>query len=536
MLYYVIDPTLRAARNAVGEDYTPAYIPAMLAFMGMTGKEIMPDALPALRKEDIVLLGADHDVSLEICPATIVMLGVPMPTVPSRRRHIYGTYIAQNGYPIPLFTPICTADIPHDEVLAYAEVEGARVPALVRCGKDYRFLFDLPATLWFSGDGFMEMQNDPYFPIGRTPDWRPLPNGQYGTQPYNDLLLLELENILRSLGTASLYRLPPMEDGTAPDIVLHFSGDDDCCSATINANAAARMKQLGLPYHINAMPNANGQFCFDLDVLRTLQNDGCELGLHLELTCQPYTEETVKKQFGEFCGAFGMHPITNVNHCLVQHGPHAEFLRWLQGCGIIADNGYLGTFNPDDINAFDLQEFGYGTSFPRYTCDDVAHGNALLTTMAIPVTYYEARLPSEDSDTTKIKNYLDAAAANARITQFFFHPHYLNEDNPHCAAVLRALDVMEQHLTARGYVSLPMTTNTIAQFWKARSEATIAPNGSTITVKTATPMLVRLPTPAEQVTLDGQPATVICKTVEGTKAYLVAVPAGEHVIEFDIAK
>ena len=38
MLYYVIDPTLRAARNAVGEDYTPAYIPAMLAFMGMSGQ------------------------------------------------------------------------------------------------------------------------------------------------------------------------------------------------------------------------------------------------------------------------------------------------------------------------------------------------------------------------------------------------------------------------------------------------------------------------------------------------------------------
>jgi hypothetical protein len=526
MLYYVNDPSLRAARNAAGEDYTPAYIPAMLAFMGMTGREIAPDELPTLTADDVVLVGSSE---LPMTDATVILMGT-QPTALARKRQIYGYYTAQNGYAVPLFVPVCASDVTPDEVLAYAEVEGEKCPALVRCGKNYQYLFDLPATLWYSGDGFMEMQNDPYFVIGRTPDWRPLPGGQYGTQPFNDLLLLELEGILRSLGIASLYRLPPMEDGAAPDIVLHFSGDDDCCSATINANAAARMKQLGLPYHINAMPNGNGEFCFDMDVLRGLQKNGCELGLHLDLTCQPYSEETVKKQFTEFCAAFGMHPVTNVNHCLVQNGPQAEFLRWLQGCGIIADNGYLGTFDPNDINAFDLQEFGYGTSFPRYTCDDAAHGNALLTTMAIPLTYYEARLPHEDSDTTKLRGYLDGAAANARITQLFFHPHYLNESSDHYLAAQRALSVMKEHIAERGYVALPMTTNTIAQFWKARSEATVTQDGATITVKTDAPMLVRLCAPAEHVTLDGQPVSVICKSIEGTTAYLVAVPAGEHVI------
>ena len=526
MLYYVNDPSLRAVRNAAGEDYTPAYIPAMLSFMGMTGREIAPDALSTLTSNDVVLVGA---AELPATDATVILLGT-RPIVPARKRHIYGYYTAKSGYAVPLFVPVAPMDATDAEVLASAEVEGKTCPALIRCGKNYQYLFDLPATLWYSGDGYMEMQNDPYFPVGRTPDWRPLPNGQYGTQPFNDLLLIELESILRSLGIASLYRLPPMEDGTAPDIVLHFSGDDDCCSATINANAAARMKQLGLPYHINAMPDGNGHFCFDTEVLRTLQDNGCELGLHLDLTVQPYSEETVKKQFGEFCTAFGMHPITNVDHCLVQHGPLPEFLRWLQGCGIIADNGYLGTFDPNDINAFDLQEFGYGTSFPRYTCDDAAHGNALLTTMSIPMTYYEARLPQEDSDTTKIRRYLDAAAANARITQLFFHPHYLNESSDHYLAAQRALGVMKEHIDACGYVALPMTTNTIAQFWKARSEATVTQDGATITIKTDTPLLVRLPAAVAQVTLDGQPVSIICKSIEGTTAYLIAVPTGEHVI------
>jgi hypothetical protein len=478
MLYYVNDPSLRAARNAAGEDYTPAYIPAMLSFMGVTGKEILPELLPTLQKEDVVLLGADRAPEEAACEATVIYFGVPTPTAPARCRRIYGTYQAKNGYPVPLVVPLFAPQTQPDEVLAYAEVDGARQPALIRSGKTYQYLFDLPATLWFSGDGFMEMQNDPYFPVGRTPDWRPLPNGAYGYQPFNDLLLIELEGILHTLGIASLYRLPPMEDGTAPDIVLHFSGDDDCCSATINANAAARMQQLGLPYHINAMPNGNGEFCFDTAVLQQLQDNGCELGMHLDLTCYPYTEETVKRQIDAFCSAFGRHPVTNVNHCLVQHGPQAEFLRWLQACDIIADNGYLGTFDPNDINAFDLQEFGYGTSFPRYTCDDAAHGNAPLSCMLIPITYYEARLPQEDSDPGKVKRYLDAAAANARITQFFFHPHYLNESSDHYGASQRAIAVMKQHIAACGYVAMPMTTNTWDCCWIFLAAALMRANSS----------------------------------------------------------
>ena len=531
MVYYINDPSLRAARNAAGEDYTPAYIPAMLKFMGMTGCEIAPDALSTLQKEDVVLLGADGTTDAASA-ATLIKLGVQQPTVPERRRQVYGSYLTKSGCAVPLFAPICACDAAPDEVLAYAETQGERVPALIRRGKDYQFLFDLPATLWFSGDGFMEMQNPPYFPVGRTPDWRPLPR-EYADavkQPYNDLLLLELEALLRSLGCASLYRLPPMADGFVPDLVLHFSGDDDCCSQTINRNAAARMKEVGFPYHINAMPNGLGQFCFDTDVLLELRQNCCELGLHLDLTCQPYTEETIQAQFSQFCGAFDMHPITNVNHCLVQHGTQAEFLRWLQGCGIIADNGYHGIYNEEDINAFDLMGFGHGTSFPRYTCDDAAHDNAPLSTMVIPITYYEARLPQEDSDTSKVITYLDNAAQNARITQFFFHPHYLNDDNVHCVAALRVLALIKSHMAEKKYRALPMTTNTIAKFWKARAEATIVPNGTTYTVNTETAVLFRLPTAAKSVLLDGVRVPVMTKEVEGATAYLVAVPAGEHVI------
>ena len=531
MLYYTIDSTIWAARNAAGEDYTPAYIPSMLAFMGMTGKKIAPDALSTLTKDDVVLLGTDCAIPAT-CAATCIRFGVPGAEAPTRRRHVYATYLAKNGYGIPLFVPVGTTDVAPDEILSYAEVDGTRTPALIRAGETYQFLFDLPATLWFSGDGFMEMQNDPYFPVGRTPDWRPLPNGQYGAQPYNDLLLLELEDILHELGIPSIYRLPPMQDGSVPDMVLHFSGDDDCCSATINRNAAARMKEVGFPYHINAMPNPAGEFCFDTAVLRELQENGCELGLHLDLTYPPYSAEHVKAQFEQFRAAFGLHPITNVNHCLVQHGTQAEFLRWLQACDIIADNGYLGTFNPDDINAFDLQEYGYGTSFPRFTCDDAAHGNAPLFPALIPITYYEARLPNEDSDPAKVIAYLDGAAAYGRITQFFFHPHYLNDDNVHCTAALRVLALIKQHLAEKQYRALPMTTNTIAQFWQTRRTASAIREGSTITVNSDTPILLQLPTDATIAALDGASVPVTIKQVNDGSAALVFVPAGSHTVTF----
>ena len=160
MLYYINDSSLRAARNAAGEDYTPAYIPAMLKFMGMTGCEIAPDALSTLQKEDVVLVGADGTADVASA-ATLIQLGVPQPAVPERRRQVYGSYVTKSGCAVPLFVPICASDATPDEVLAYAEVQGERVPALVRQGKDYQFMFDLPATLWFSGDGFMEMQNPP---------------------------------------------------------------------------------------------------------------------------------------------------------------------------------------------------------------------------------------------------------------------------------------------------------------------------------------------------------------------------------------
>ena len=93
MLYYVNDPSLRAVRNAAGDDYTPAYIPAMLAFMGMTGREIAPDELPTLTADDVVLVGSSE---LPMTDATVILMGT-QPTALARKRQNYGYYTAQNG-------------------------------------------------------------------------------------------------------------------------------------------------------------------------------------------------------------------------------------------------------------------------------------------------------------------------------------------------------------------------------------------------------------------------------------------------------
>jgi hypothetical protein len=502
----------------------------MLSFMGVTGKAITPDALSTLDSNDVVLIGADH-TPLPETAATLVWLGGNT-DVPVRERRVFARYTTLCGIEIPLFVPVVADAKQGDVILATAKDEnGVEIPALVRRGKDYRYFFDLPATIWFSGDGYTEMQNEAYFPLGRTPDWRPLPDGVVCSEPFNDLLLIELEGILRSLGVPSLYRLPPMEDGSVPDLVLHFSGDDDCTSADFNRKASRMMHEMGFPYHINAMPNGNGDFVFDLEVLRELNENGCELGLHLDLTATPYKQESVLAQNEYFERAFGISPCTNVNHCLIQDGTQSELLRWLQGCGIIADNGYLGTFDPQDINAFDLCGFGYGTSFPRYTCDDAAHDNQLLTTMAIPVTYYEARLPAEDSDTSKVRAYLDGAAKNARIAQFFFHPHYLNDISDQFPATTRVLRLINSHVAAQGYCALSMTTNTIATFWQKRAAATIDVSSEGITVSTETPILLRLPCDVDTAMLDGKTVATTHKCVESAVATLLRIPAGKHEVK-----
>jgi len=532
-LYYLYDPTVRDAYNARGWDYTSAYLPAICAFMGVSVTAVSSDALGVLSNDDVLLIGAQRIDALPNCRCILMGTRIGEDAPPSLRKEcVFAHYLTKNGQTLPLFVPI-SSPVLKGKTIAHAEVADQTVPALVSDGHNLEFCFDLAASVWFSGDGYVPKEPSAYFSIGRTPDFRPL-KSESSPDAFNDFLLEELELILQELGIPTLYRLAPV-NGQIPDAMIHFSGDDDCTSPAINQEAMTRMTRLGLPYHINAMPDAEKGFVTDRDTLNAWEAAGNEIALHLDLTNpDAYTQAEHLRQAALFEKQYGKKPITNVNHCLVQGGTTAERLRWLASCGLLADNSKLGLFNPENINAFDLCGYGFGTAFPRYTCDDAAHENRMISTFEIPLTYYEPRLYEEDSDPSKILSYLEGACRHGRIIQFFFHPHYLSSHyGKKLAATERVLKLILAY--ARNKAIAFTTTNSVARFWNARKNAHVERNASTILVRAETDVILTLPPDltGKTVTLDDGRAATHEKTVSGRRLTLVCIPRGEHLIKFE---
>lgn len=543
-LYYYQNKALWQEKNAAGLDYTPAYIKNMLFFMGATGTPCAPDEVANLTEKDVLLIGAE---TIEVIPqnvGTVILLGTEIGKVSvtaKREKKIFAD-LALDGSLIPLFVPVSEAT--EGEVLYSAKLsDGTVVPAILKRGEAvYDFRFDVAATVWFSGDGFLPDHPSHGFPVRRTSNARPLPDDRHAAEPYNDLLLLYLEKLLRKAGVAMIGKLPPTEDGRVPDFTFNISGDDDNGPGFIDLSGAKTVQSFGIPYHINMMPFRDGSFSLTPDEIKDLNALGCEIALHTDYHTHPdvypYTAEGQAKSCEVYEKWFGVPSVTNVNHCLVQDGTAAERLRWLSDNGILADNGKSGDEDPADINAFNACGFGYGTTFPRFTLDDAEHGNKWLLCAEIPITYYEPRLGGDRyTDPDKITRYIDEAAENGRMAQFFFHPHYMSEhpDNfdyaqPNVPLAKAALAHAKQHWEQKGYRPLFTTTDNIAKFWHARAAATVENTADGYTVRCDAACVLVLPTPAATVTVDGKEVAVTVKTIAGETQYLVPLTAGNHTV------
>ena len=532
-IYYLYNTDTRDSSCSAGLDYTPSYIEAIIAYMGITADKISREDLHLIEANDILIVGAERIDTLPCC--NIILLGsyIGSDAEPSyREEKIFAEYIKDGITPLPLFVPIKKPFF-EGEILSYAKTNDELFPALIKCGKIYEFTFDLAASVWFSEDGFVSDEGSDYFFIGRTPDTRPIKSGDYSL-PYNDILIGELEGILYGIGASAIYRLPPDENRKSPDLLISFSGDDDCTSKEYNLEAALTMEGFGFPYHINAMPERGERFVMTRDELINIASHNCEIALHTNFTdgvC--YSKDSVMAQVELFKECFGYHPYTNTNHCFIQGGSTAERMRWFYSCGILADNGKLGEFDPSDINAFDLCGFGFGTSFPRMTCDDSQHLNVLIKSLEIPINYYEPRLYTDHSDTSKIVSYIDSAAENARIAQFFIHPHYLEYSSRDREAVLRVLSLIQKTLTEKDYSALFTSVNRITDFWLSRMASSVKDLGDRIEIAARCELFVVINRDTTGlVLLDSQPCDVIEKNVSGKRLSLVFVPSGEHTVTF----
>ena len=519
-IYHLCDRNIQTEYNANGLDYTPAYFSAVFAYMGITSAEIGKDALANVGKEDILFVGADRPSELPDC--NLFILGSE---IAKRIDKCYG-FVIHGDKKLPVFVPF-TAPTTNGEVVCYGEDEnGNKVPAIVKSGKTLEFCFDLLGSTWFSGDGHFRGPSAEFpIPLGRTPDTRPIGNGY--DIPYSDILFSFIEDKLSELKVPVIYKLPPMADGSVPDFALHISGDDDCHSAKYNLYSTLECEKYGFPYHLNAMAVGGTDFAFTKEDFDEVLSHGGEFGLHGDYTAVPYTLESVRSQVNKFIDRFGVHPLTNTNHCLIQHGTTAERLRWFSDCGIIADNGKSGSYDPTDINAFDLHDYGFGTAFPRFSLDDAEHNNAPLLTMEIPINYYEPRFYEEDSPTDKVADYITRCAKFGRFAQLFVHPHYLNDENARDkTAVCRVFDFVSKLIAQNDYKVLYTTTNNIARFWMARQHATIETVDNVIDYSCESDSIIALPTIVENAKINND----VAKITHRDGKTLIFVPRGNHTI------
>lgn len=524
---YLLDRSLWQEKNINGEDYTPAYIPALCAYMGITAIPCAPEEVTALGDQDVLLIGASWSDILPPQVGAVIRLGGD--TMATRSPDIQAWVVTNDGERLPLFAPVTpTAE---GEPLLWAETPNGRVPALVkRSEREWDFCFDLPATVWFSGDGFPKGEPQNGFSMGRSPDTRPFPVGVDAPIPYNDRLLNILEDILREVGVPTVHRLPPTSDLTIPDFALHVSGDDEHTSWELDLEAATVMHRSGIPYHLNAMP-LNGDFVLDKEKIAALSALDCEVALHTNYLDSPYTLEEQARQCRLFEEQLGYTTVSNTNHCFIQEGTNTERLGWLEACGVLGDNCKIGAADPQDINAFNLRDYAFGTAFPRFTCHDAAHQNRLMDIVEIPVNYYEPRLNDGGyNHPQRITDYIDEAAAHGQPVQLFIHPHYLVGDGLHTQWTLAALRLVKQHWAEKGYLPLLTSSDRLTRFWHERAKATVSAEGDTVRVSSPCPMVLRWPWETDAVRIDGKTVAPVKKILDGHCACLVALPAGEHTV------
>ena len=533
-LYYIYDDSVKEKLNSEGKDYTSAYIPALLRYMGATAKRITPGEGSSLRDDDILIVGASDMTPLTF--ARVIRLG-PSPDEAdpvTKTQRIFADGIGEGGTLLPIFVPVCPSD-GSQKTVRFAVQDGDMTPAVTGDESGVCFRFDLCATVWYSGDGFVQDGPKNGCDLKRVPDESPIPRersgGEFNTA-YNDELTGWLEEILHSYGVPMLYRLPP-DRGEIPDFALTISGDDDYTSCDFDMNGYKVIHDLGLRYHINMMPS-QGKFMFYGDRLDEVREMGGEIGLHTNFYEVPYTDEgqsaacrLYREAYGDGFGIF-----TNNNHCLFEDGPCAERLRRLEMNGVVSDNSKLGETDPSDINAYNLRGFSFGSSFPRYTCDDAGHGNRLIECFEIPINYYEPRIGGTPkySKPEKITGYVDDAAKYGRIMQLFIHPHYLWPENPNAPMAVKALETARSYWKSRNYDTLITTVNDISEFWKGRSGSAAERKGDEISLSLDVDAAVILPDEVSGIYVDGKAAEIKVKTVNNRILKMAVCEKGKHII------
>ncbi len=429
----------------------------------------------------------------------------------------------------------------------------------VGAGQALYFAFNLPQTIWalhhgrpvqedYDGDGMLRMSDAMIM--------RPFPT----SVPYADMLLYLLRNVMARQGVPFIHALPPTPEGDIPDCLFHYGGDDEGQPHN-QLIASAVMKELGLGYHINLMPNTEGRFALSREEYAQLKANGHEPSLHFNFidgVSHPYkfSRQEIQQQVDAYVQAFGERPICTVFHWTTWHG-WTEVAEWLSWAGVQADNSRFAQYCPP-ANPVNTVGFGFGTALPYFHYTDFRKDNERINLLALPICGYEVGYRGEAVEFHVLKRAIDMARFWHVPFNLFYHPVYLAQ-YPACR---QALEQGLKYMAQLGLKVMHWGNDRLTLWWRARSQACIesvsgaAPPAEErpasesaaaglgaqtlswrVVCEWETGCIVqRLWEAGEpRVEVDGEPARYVLREEYGGRWLYVALPPGAHLLHITAA-
>ncbi|MBD3292017.1 MAG: hypothetical protein GF393_03775 [Armatimonadia bacterium] len=372
---------------------------------------------------------------------------------------------------LPIIAPMRVAEAPEcrelARLLSFFEQDLHR-PAVtwreVGEGAACWWAFDLAECLWkvhqgrpvyedFDGDGKL-----------RTMDavaTRPWP----AEIPYADLMLMTLRRIIAERGAVFLSQLPPTDEGSVPDALFHWGGDDEA-DPDVSIPAAKFMAVLDLPYHINIMPNPPGTHPLPREDFERLGELGCERSIHFNFITHSehpfaFTKADLARQLEDYLAAYGEMPVCTVFHWVSWTG-WAEPARWLSELGLRGDNNRIHWRYPP-VNPTNRVAFAFGTAWPFHYLDAWRHKNARIDFVSLPICGYEVGHFAGRFEPSQLHRAIELAGRWGLTMSLFIHPVRLTEDAPR-QAVQEAL----RHIDRLGLRAMHLGTDALCEWWHER--------------------------------------------------------------------
>lgn len=411
----------------------------------------------------------------------------------------------------------------------------------VGLGWAFYFGFDVAHTVWATQQGRpidADYDGDGYLRFGDAVTI----GSNSPAVAYTDELIALLRTMLAQTPVPMIHELPA-RDGTIPDALFHFGGDDEC-EPGCQIPSSDFMRGLGLPYHINLMPR-DGRFAIDRREYRRIIANGHEPSLHFNFMDGfthpgPFTEADVVVQVGQYRRAFGRLPVCTVNHWCRWIG-WSEPAKWMRAAGVRADNSRIHwTFPP--LNPVNRLGFAFGTSFPYFFRDDWRGDNARIPFVQAPITAYELGYEGDRVDADAIHHAVDLATREHLVMDMFYHPVHIYH-NPACRA---AIAEFARYIRARKLRVVLMGNDELWRWWWQRSKARIsaAVTGRDSVSFTAhcgyrEGFVVKVPfgdSVPSRCMVDGRVAAVKGERRFGRNWLYVPLPAGEHRVVLGLSR